>query len=86
MIDQNKDPIAWSQLLHGLDDARDHLKDLVDKMTADGVIDEEEFRVALGHVYAHLNRAWHSRDLKEEIPEKDWAHLSRFPDDVSPVG
>jgi hypothetical protein len=86
MINQKTNPVSWIQLVSGLDDAREHLEELVNKMAADGSVDEEELRVALGHIYAHLNRAWHSRDLPEDIPEKDWERLSRFPQDVAPVG
>ncbi|MCM2273682.1 MAG: hypothetical protein NDI75_02625 [Candidatus Didemnitutus sp.] len=86
MIDEKTNPVPWSQLVYGLEDAQEHLKDLVGKMTADGSIDEEELRVSLGHIYAHLNRAWHSRDLHDEVSEQDWERLSRFPEDVTPVG
>lgn len=86
MIDQNTNPVPWSLLVSGLDDAREHLALLVEEMAAKGSIDEEELRIALGHIYAHLNRAWHSRDHTEEITQKDWAQISRFPTDVEPVG
>jgi polyhydroxyalkanoate synthesis regulator phasin len=86
MIDQKKDTVPWSLLVSGLDDAREHLEKLVDEMAAKGSIDEEEFRVALGHIYAHLNRAWHSRDHSDEIEQKDWERFSRFPKDIEPVG
>lgn len=86
MIDQNNNPVAWSLLVSGLDDAREHLENLVDVMAAKGSIEEEELRIALGHIYAHLNRTWHTRDRSEEVLEKDWDQISRFPTDVDPVG
>ncbi|MFA5982983.1 MAG: hypothetical protein WC782_03115 [Methylococcaceae bacterium] len=56
-------------------------------MTESGVIDEEsEFTVYLGHVYSHLNRAWHSRNQVEEISREQWLLSSQFPKDINPVG
>jgi polyhydroxyalkanoate synthesis regulator phasin len=86
MIDEKTNPVPWSLLVSGLDDAREHLEKLVGEMAAKGSIEEEELRVALGHVYAHLNRAWHTRDRIDEVAEKDWVQLGRFPTDVDPVG
>ena len=86
MIDQNTNPVPWSLLVSRLDDARQHLEKLVDDMAANGSIEEEELRVALGHIYAHLNRAWHTRDQTADVAETDWAQISRFPNDVDPVG
>jgi hypothetical protein len=86
MIDQKTDPVLWGLLVSGLDDAREHLETLVAQMAAKGSVDEEEYRVALGHIYAHLNRAWNSRDCREEITQKEWAQITRFPGDVEPVG
>ncbi len=86
MIDQNTNPVPWSLLVSGLDDAREHLEKLVDDMAAKGSIEEEELRVALGHIYAHLNRAWHTRDRTADVAETDWVQISRFPTDVDPVG
>ena len=42
-------------------DAAEALAALLGEMRQDG-FGEPELRVGLGHVYARLNRAWHSRD------------------------
>lgn len=74
-------------LIMELDEAREHLEALVNEMTESGVIDEEsEFTVYLGHVYSHLNRAWHSRNQVEEISREQWLLSSQFPKDINPVG
>ena len=86
MINQNNDSVEWALLLYELDDAREHLESLIDQMNGDGEIEEEDYAVQLGHVYAHLNRAWHARGLEGEIPGDRWEEFSRFPADLKPVG
>ena len=49
-------------------------------------VDESEYAVQLGHVFAHLNRAWNSRNLKGQIGDSEWQNYSAFPDDLDPVG
>jgi len=88
MLTKPEHPIAWVMLMYELADAREHLTALIDQMTAEGAIDEIDFGSQLGHVFAHLNRAWHGRDdpLLDDVPEDLHAERSRFPDDLSPVG
>jgi hypothetical protein len=87
MINNKENPVAWAMLITELDEAREHLEDLINEMSESGAIDDEsEFSVYLGHVYAHLNRAWHSRNQDEEISEKQWLVFSQFPKDIKPVG
>lgn len=86
MINKHDHPVEWALLLSGLDDAREHIEELIDRMNSVGAIDDAEFAVYIGHVYAHLNRVWHSRCLTGEVSDDQWAVLSRFPDDLEPVG
>jgi hypothetical protein len=86
MIDNTSDPVAWALLVQELDDGRQHLDALIAEMVNTGQVDEEKFRVDLGHVYAHLNRAWHSRNQTSEITDQQWTTFSQFPVDVPPVG
>jgi hypothetical protein len=86
MINANENPVAWPLLLMQLDDAREHLEDLIQKMNEAGAIEESEFAVDLGHIYAHLNRVWHSRNLSSEITEEQWPKFNQFPNDLTPVG
>jgi hypothetical protein len=86
MINAKQHPVGWAGLLTELDDAREHLQSLLDKMQKDGTIEASELAVELGHVYAHLNRAWHSRNQETEITEDQWPAFSAFPKDVEPVG
>jgi hypothetical protein len=87
MINERDNPVAWAMLLTELDEAREHLEALIKQMSESGAIDEEsEFPVYLGHIYAHLNRAWHSRNQDESISEDQWPLYSQFPKDINPVG
>ena len=45
-------------LLTELDEAREHLGSLINKMAEFNVIDESVYAVYLGHVFAQLNHAW----------------------------
>lgn len=86
MINKTENPVSWTLLLTELDEAREHLESLTNKMNETGSIDDSEFSVDLGHVYAHLNRAWHSRNQDAEITEEQWPVFSQFPKDIKPVG
>jgi hypothetical protein len=81
-------PVAWAMLMDELVDAREHLGALIGQMAAEGAIDESDFRVQLGHVFAHLNRAWHGRDdtRLDDVSGELHAERSKFPDDLAPVG
>ncbi|MEZ5478937.1 MAG: hypothetical protein R3E95_16100 [Thiolinea sp.] len=86
MINNKENPVAWALLLAELDEAREHIEELTNKMNKEGSIDETEYSIYLGHAYAHLNRAWHSRNQNGEITEEQWPEYSQFPEDVNPVG
>ena len=86
MINRDNNPVAWALLLLDLDEAREHLENLVEQMSQSEDFDEAEFSVHLGHIYAHLNRVWNSRDMEKEIPGDQWTEFSRFPTDLQPVG
>jgi hypothetical protein len=45
--------------------------------------DVEEFRVAMGHLYHHLNTAWNGRDQTDdefaECTDESFGHFRKFP-------
>ena len=86
MINQKNNPVSWALLITELEEAQEHLGSLVDKMANVGAVEEEEYAVDLGHIYAHLNRAWHSRSQDGEISDEQWPVFSNFPNDLKPVG
>jgi hypothetical protein len=86
MIDRKHHPMGWASLLYDLEDARDHLDQLLQDMTKDPLYSETEFRVDLGHVYAHLNRAWYRRQVPQDIADTEWRKSAQFPADLEPIG
>lgn len=86
VINQADNNLAWALLMDELDDAKEHLTDLTNQMATTGRIDEADFATCLGHVYAHLNRAWHRRNQTCESTDEQRAQFTQFPQDLSPVG
>jgi len=85
VITKNDNQVAWTLLVQGLEDASEHLANLVRDLTTDSSYGEEEFRIDLGHVYAHLNRAWNSRNKTSELTDEEWDQCTQFPTDLDPV-
>jgi hypothetical protein len=86
MLDAEQHPVEWTLLLDELREAHEHLGTLVTELGRSGPICDSDFAVHLGHVYAHLNRAWHARNQTAQITDKQWDPFSQFPTDVPPVG
>jgi hypothetical protein len=86
VIDQKSSPESWALLVQDLDDLREHLESLVNQMCADGRIDDEDYAVQIAHAYAHLNRAWNSRNSVNWDVDAEWEAMSRFPEGLDPVG
>lgn len=85
MIKCNQSPVAWAQFKQELDDARDHLVTLLGEMDSDSAYGEENLRIDLGHVYAHLNRAWNSRNSMAALSGEEWERFREFPNDIHPI-
>ena len=75
-------------LMYELDDAHEHLGTLISQMAEDGAIDDEDYCVQLGHVFAHLNRAWNGRnDIElDKTSDQICSKRSQFPTDLKPGG
>jgi hypothetical protein len=86
VINEKENPVEWAMLITELDEAREHLDSLIKTMAETESVDESEYAVQLGHVFAHLNRAWNSRELIGQIGDGEWQTYSAFPDDLDPVG
>jgi hypothetical protein len=85
MISKQSAPVGWSMLMYELEDAKEHLANLILAMDTDAEYDEANMRIDLGHVFSHLNRAWHRRDVPEDLTEDQWKKASQFPVDLSPI-
>lgn len=91
MIDPKRDPVAWAMLMYELEDAHEHLGNLIRDMCAD-VID---FRIQLARIYAHLNRAWNLRDkddawhdaltATDSMQNEEYEGARAFPTDLEPI-
>ena len=86
MINIKTNPIEWSSLMYELEDAKEHLESLLIEMNKNGSIDEIEYEIQIGHVFAHLNRGWNSRNKIGEYNEKEREQFSSFPSDLEPCG
>jgi hypothetical protein len=85
MISQAESPVAWAMFVYELADAQEALNDLM-KELADGAIDADEFRIDIGHVYAHLNRAWYRSKSSNDISDAEYDAATGFPADITPMG
>ena len=85
MIKKDTAPVGWAMLMFELTDAQEHLAKLVENLDNDPGYDEGDFRVELGHVYSHLNRAWHRRNTSEDLQEDEWDAAGQFPKDLEPT-
>lgn len=82
MINKEEHPVGWAMLMYELKDASDHLSNLIAAMEQTAEYDDATLRVDLGHIYSHLNRAWHRRDSAEDLSESEWDIASNFPTDL----
>jgi hypothetical protein len=71
--------------MYELEDAQEHLAALISKMNSEPDYDEANLRIDLGHVFSHMNRAWHRRDSAEDLCEERWLQASQFPKDLDPI-
>jgi hypothetical protein len=87
MIDRIKDPVAWAALMYELADAEDGLKSLLKDIAEDPEFDEIHFGIHMAHIYAHLNRAWNTRNATsaQQDDVKLWNDWAQFPTDIAPL-
>ena len=86
MIKKPEHQVAWVELVDHLAEAGEHIESLVQQMIEDPEIQEEEFAVDMGHIYAHLNRVWNSRNSTVGLSQEDWDETTKFPTDLVPLG
>ena len=85
MINRRNHPVGWAQLMSHLNDARDHLSTLITEAEADAEYAEENFRVDLGHVLAHIHRAWYCRNSPNNLSDAEWEKARDTPQDLDPI-
>lgn len=83
MINKKDYPVDWALLLYGLEDAREHIEDLMTDMQQDDNFCEMDLDIQLSHIYQHLNRVWNSRNMSSKLALKKFDEISKFPKDLT---
>ncbi len=86
MINQIENPVEWATLVYELTDAREHLTNLIRDIESQSDYSTENLSIDLGHVFAHLNRAWFRHNKTGELSDAQWDDASQFPQNLIPVG
>ena len=81
MINKNDNPVEWALLIYELDEAREYIEEQLHQMKNDDFCDIE-FAILLGHVQAHLNRAWHVLNLKCLMSQEEFEIFNQYPTDL----
>ena len=85
MIDKSANPVEWAALMYELEDAQEHLAGLIGQLESDPTYEEENLCVDLGHVMAHLNRAWARRNIRRPITDQEWEAFREYQQDLRPI-
>lgn len=83
MITPDKNPVEWAMFMYELEDAQEHLTNLIKMLNNTRLTDESDFKVQLFHIYEHLNRSWHSRNTIGEISSDQWKKNSQLPKNLN---
>ena len=51
LINLKNNPVEWAGLLYELDDLKEHLEILINEMGENGEIQDESYKVQIGHLY-----------------------------------
>jgi hypothetical protein len=86
MINFKENPVEWALLLYELGDLKEHVESLLNQMSSEGIIEFEDYETQIGHLYAHLNRSWNSRNATSEEAEKKFNEFTEFPKDIETCG
>ena len=85
MINRHEHPVGWAQLMSELEDAHEHLGRLIAEMTENTDYGDPNLAVDLGHVFAHLNRAWYCRTKPDNLSDAEWESAREYPSDLRPI-
>ena len=85
MINPKHNPVEWTLLIDELMEVHEHLGALISKLGNEPEYDEEWFRVDMGHLMAHLNRAWARRNCARELTDEEWERFREYPQDLPPI-
>ncbi len=75
--------LTWENIAYNLEDALEELQRLNESISPDNKPDEFEFRVAMLHIYHHLNFAWNTRhEPIAGLTEEQFNEWGKFPTDL----
>ena len=86
MINGKENPVEWALMSYELEEVIEHLQEISRLIMPESEIDEEELKVYISHVYAHINRIWNQRNHTGEITDQQFVEYSKFPNDIEPGG
>jgi len=66
-------------ILAHLKEAKEELDRAIDNIETDEEYDEDKFKIAIDHIYTHLNTAWNERNAKIVGNNDAWL----FPEDIA---
>lgn len=85
MINPREHSVGWALFVSEFADAHEHLGKLISDLYGDSEYDEANLRIDLGHVLAHLNRAWVRRNVVDDLTESEWEGAREFSADLQPI-
>ena len=89
MLNPQTDPIEYSRFMFELTDASEHLEKLISDIEGNSEYSDTELSIDMGHIFAHLNRAWNTRNRDDSNPvdiKAEHDSISEFPLDLKPIG
>ena len=85
MINRDDNPVQWALFMDELEEAREHLEKLIAVIMTDRTYDEERLRIDMGHLAAHLSRAWARRNCTRDLTDEEWESWREYPQDLRPI-
>ena len=78
--------LTWENIVYNLEDALEELQRLNASISSSNTPDEVEFRIAMQHIYHHLNFAWNTRHESVEnyagTMKEKFDQWGKFPEDL----
>ncbi len=75
--------LTWENITYNLEDALEELQRLYGSISPNDQPDEIEFRIAMQHIYHHLNFAWNTRHIPiAEMTKEQFDEWGKFPTDL----
>ena len=85
MINSEDNPVQWALWLEELNEAHEHLGELIKRLGSEANYDEARLRVDMGHVMAHLNRTWARRNSTGDLTEDEFEAFREYHLDLRPI-